>query len=113
MTVHPGAALFKQRIRRRVADGPVFDQRRNDIFVRAADGLCVVSALAQDGPLNQAFTDAEREAFRDLIARNDRGHYADRRNLRRDLLGADDDPDAEPSDAVQRAAFERENAGRV
>lgn len=139
MTVHPGAALFNQRIRRRVADGPLFDQWRGDIFVRASDGMCVVAALSQDGPASPKLTDAEYHAFREIIARNDCGFYGNRANLRRDLLGEDHpaaappttvqragfhavedddfdwrdwDRDPETGEPVQRAAFDREDAGR-
>lgn len=111
-TVHPGAALFNQRIRRRVANGPVFDQRLGGMFVRVADGMCVVGALSQDGPLSEEFTVEERCAFLDLIARNDRGHYADRANLRRDLLG-EERVDPAPAYADEDTAFMAAIVGEV
>ena len=102
--IHPGAALFSEEARRAVADGPLFD--KGSSVKKRMDGCCVVGALLKhDYPSVWTYQDAFVPNDRVLMAcvgtdtcgddrslvnfmhRNDRGDYADRTNLRRDLLG--------------------------
>jgi hypothetical protein len=94
--VHPAVVGYSEELRREIAEGPLFDQtpyRDNHVrgnpnyHCRPSDGNCVYLALSakevSDGPIDQ-------DDWKDLIRRNDRGDYAVRANLRRDLLGEAD-----------------------
>lgn len=90
--IHPGAAKFSEAARRAVAEGPLFDVPHRIGVSWTSDGTtCVVMALgAADGVAWDLLLTTGRTAtdpLVDLMARNDRGEYADRANLRRDLLG--------------------------
>jgi hypothetical protein len=108
MAIHPGAAIFSQATREAVANGPLFD----DSGLRA-DGCCLVAALIRtewpddpdpiDGfPMNDELVavlkrhgvvTADPESWErvdptlEMMDLNDRGRYASRALLRRDILG--------------------------
>lgn len=106
---HPGAALFDGAAREEaVARGP-YDGYPPRLYTNR-HGCCVVGALiraafgdmtepvpafrdaaeAIECGLGRALTATERRQLGKLIARNDRGHYARRANLLRDLLGEEE-----------------------
>lgn len=113
--IHPAAAIFSERSRRAVADGPAFARQTTDgQFVRP-DGCCLVGALIREEwpgtfarpdviptPLALAHILLDRGVVSaplglpewaivgdvlDLMDRNDEGYYALGDVLRRDLLG--------------------------
>jgi len=97
---HPAARLFSEEARRAVAEGPLFDRRRDwdgDIPMVREDGYCVAGALClADGIITEPVI-VLREMKRrwpsgfphllSLVAHCDDGKYRDRAALRRDLLG--------------------------
>lgn len=110
MAIHPGASVFPEAARRKVAAGPLFD--KGDAVPLNEDECCVVGALLfaakPDLPrvgfyeipdattvLNtlglRYATEQEAELvcrrIGQLMSRNDRGNYADRARLVADLLG--------------------------
>ncbi len=106
--IHPGAVLFSEEARKAVAEGPLFDRFVPTVF-KNSDHCCVLGALLlAELPGRRINTDATPDAvwaaevleyygypvtngtrrwLGRLVKQNDRGEYADRANLRRDLLG--------------------------
>ncbi len=89
----PGVRDYPEAIRRKVAEGPLFEIERraggSKVVYVNAEGDCVAQALVRhEPPRSRAIPDERLRLIHELIERNDRGDYADRDKLRRDLLGA-------------------------
>lgn len=77
-----GVEVVPLAAREAVASGPLFDQQIGRFEYVREDGRCVWLALYEAGG-HPAIPMATIDT---LIRKNDRGHYADRTNLVRDLL---------------------------
>jgi hypothetical protein len=114
---HPAALIFSEQTRRRVADGSLFDHceafpglKLGSSPCLNADNRCVIGALmATEWPEHfqggsyahpdvvfaadaiewwcAGLPPGKRQWLGKMAAKNDRGDYADRAKLRRDLLG--------------------------